>query len=128
MTLSYQRTVFGPTWLFPFTNTARLIRLAAPDVNGLVKRVRFEIRVTQTMRARHGSKDVIAAAVPDTAVLNTAPTAGARYVKTSERWVVDVFDTSTNYLSIVRGDSTNGNMEISRMDALETSDPPLWVA
>ena len=133
--------LFGPTWAFDFNATARRIRLASVDRRGLVRQRRYEMRIYQTSGGLYvptaaqilqGGPTVTVVAPTAQGVIDIAVGVlnGGRIIKSSERWVIDVYDTTTNYISVLRDVTTNQNgiIELALIDSLTNDDPPLWVS
>ena len=109
----YETSKAGPTTIIAFTATALRIRLALASATGFQKRS-FAIRVTTAARILQGNKDVSA----------TATT--GMYLTTSLRWRIDVDSAEDAFLSILR-DTANGNIEITRISDIISTDLPVAV-
>lgn len=105
---TFKHGLFTFAFSFPAQGTI-LIRLVAPTSNNVFHRRTFDIRVTQDARIAQGDSTVVVAGPGTVAYANTA---GGRYLKSTERWRIDVDKIGEEYLSIMSGAGVAGVLEI----------------
>lgn len=110
----YETSKLGPTTIIAFTNVVTRIRLATAAATGF-KRRSFAVYVTQDARVLQGNKEV--AVTTTTGILLTS----------SLRWRIDVDSPDDAYISVVRNGSSNGNIELTRISDVDSSDIPAAV-